>query len=118
MVPKVPLLAGSEALKWYAAGQVIFEEGDAGNCMYSVKKGSVEIVAGGQVVETLESGHVFGEMALVDKQPRSATARAKTDCQIVPIDERRFVFLVQKTPLFALQIMKVLTDRLRRATRG
>ena len=79
------MLAGSDEFNSYTAGQAIFQQGDAGDCMYCVKEGFVEIVAGGKVLETLESGHIFGEMALVDKQPRSATARAKTDCQVVPL---------------------------------
>jgi CRP-like cAMP-binding protein len=116
MVPKIKLLAGGDEVESYAAGQVIFQEGTVGECMYCVKAGLVEIVAGGRVLETLEPGHVFGEMALVDDQPRSATARAKTDCQVVPIDEKQFFFLVQQTPNFALQLMKVLSERLRRAT--
>ena len=116
MVPKITLLAGSDEFESYAAGQVIFQEGDRGECMYCVKAGLVEVVAGGRVLETLEAGHVFGEMALVDDQPRSAMVRAKTDCQVVPIDEKHFFFLVQQTPKFALQLMKVLTERLRRTT--
>ncbi len=117
MVPKIKLLAGSDEFESYAAGQVIFREGDPGECMYCVKAGLVEVIAGGRVLETLEAGHVFGEMALVDNQPRSATARAKTDCQVVPIDEKTFFFLVQQTPNFALQLMRVLSERLRQTTR-
>jgi CRP-like cAMP-binding protein len=117
MVPKIKLLAGSDEFESYAAGEAIFREGDPGECMYCVKTGVVEVVAGGRVLETLEAGHVFGEMALVDNQPRSATARAKTDCQVVPIDEKTFFFLVQQTPNFALQLMRVLSERLRQTTR-
>jgi CRP-like cAMP-binding protein len=65
-------------------------------------------------VEELGSGGVFGEMALIDTGTRSATAIAKTDCRLVPINERRFQFLVQQTPNFALQLMRIIADRLRR----
>jgi CRP/FNR family cyclic AMP-dependent transcriptional regulator len=82
--------------------------------MYVVREGEVEIVIGDQVFETVGPGSLFGEMALIDAQPRSATARAKTDCTVVPIDEQRFIFLVQQTPYFSLQLMGVLVARLRR----
>ncbi|HEU5100134.1 MAG TPA: Crp/Fnr family transcriptional regulator [Roseiflexaceae bacterium] len=59
-------------------------------------------------------GGIVGEMALIDDRPRSATAVAATDCRLVPIDERRFTFLVQQTPMFALAVMRVMAERLRR----
>ena len=55
-------------------------------------------------------------MALIDHSPRSATARAQTDCKVALIDERRFMFLVQETPFFALRVMGVMANRLRRNT--
>ena len=66
--------------------------------------------------KTVEPGGVLGELALVDKGPRSATAVAKTDCKIAPVDERRFTFLVQEHPYFAKHIMSVMANRLRRQT--
>lgn len=71
-------------------------------------------MVGGQVVETVEKGGLFGEMALIEKENRVATAVAKTDCRVVAVDETRFLFLVQQTPNFALHVMRVLSDRLRR----
>jgi CRP-like cAMP-binding protein len=53
-------------------------------------------------------------MALIDHAARSATAIAKTDCEVVPVDERRFLFLVQEHPLFAQHVMRVMANRLRR----
>jgi CRP-like cAMP-binding protein len=55
-------------------------------------------------------------MALIDKEARSASARALTDCEIVPVDERRFLFMVQQTPFFALHLLKTIAGRLRRAS--
>jgi CRP-like cAMP-binding protein len=98
----------------FPTGHVIFKAGDPGTLMYVVREGEVEIVLGNQVFETVGPGGLFGEMALIDAQPRSATARAKTDCIVAPIDERRFTFLVQQTPYFSLQLMRVLVARLRR----
>ena len=62
-------------------------------------------------------GHdLRGELALIDRRPRSATAVAVTACVLAPIDEKQFQFMVQQTPFFALQVMRVLTERLRRQT--
>lgn len=59
--------------------------------MYVVKAGQVEIVKGDQVVETVGPDGFFGELALVDASSRSATARARTDCELVPITEKQFL---------------------------
>jgi len=55
-----------------------------------------------------------GEMALIDSSARSATAVARTDCELIPVDDKRFMFLVQQTPFFAIHVMRVLADRLRK----
>jgi len=98
----------------FGAGQTIFREGDAGDLMYVVQDGEVDLRVKGKLVEALGPGGVLGEMALIEHAPRTATATAKTDCSLVPIAEKRFSFMVQHTPHFALQIMKVMADRLRR----
>lgn len=95
------------------AGAIICHKGDAGETMFAVSHGEVEVVLEGRVIETFGEGQIFGEMALIDKSPRTADVRAKTDCAIVEIDERRFLFLVQQTPFFALEVMRTLTTRLR-----
>ena len=102
----------------YAAGDVIFAEGDKGDAMFVVRTGEVTIERGGRVMETLSGGGVFGEMALIDGSPRSATARAKTDCEVAPINEKTFLFLVHETPFFAIAVMRTLADRLRRMDEG
>ena len=98
----------------FAAGAKIFGEGDAGDTMYVVIEGAVELHVKGKLVDELGPGGALGEMALIDSAPRSATAVAKTDCKLAPIDERRFKFLVQQTPNFALQLMRIIAERLRR----
>jgi CRP-like cAMP-binding protein len=100
----------------YTAGEAIFHEGDAAQQMYVVTSGSVDIVYNGNVIEAIEPGGIFGELALVDDSTRSASAVAKTDCVLAPIDRRRFTFLVQETPFFALEVMGVMARRLRRQT--
>lgn len=97
------------------AGEVIFREGDVGDVMYVVVDGEIDVVYHNNLLETVTSGSVIGEMALIDQSPRSATATAKTDCRLVEVDQRRFSFMVQETPFFALEIMKIMADRLRRA---
>ncbi len=97
----------------YGAGQTIFEEGKTGDTMFAVKEGEVDILHNGRVLETVYAGGFFGEMALIDASPRSAKAVAKTSCKIVQVDKKRFLFLVQETPTFALQVMRTLTNRLR-----
>ena len=99
----------------FEAGQVIFAAGQAGKLMYVVTSGEVDILVGDTLIETLTTGDILGEMALIDTQPRSATAIARTDCKLAPIDEQRFSFLVQQTPYFAIQVMRIMANRLRKA---
>jgi len=96
------------------AGEAIFRAFDMGAEMYVVLEGEVELTIGSRVVETLGPGEPFGEMALIDQSPRTATAIAKTPCKLAVIPEKRFLFMVQTTPYFALHIMRVMADRLRK----
>ena len=96
------------------AGEVIFRQYDMGSEMYVVLEGEVELAIGESVIERLGPGEPFGEMALIDQAPRTATATASTDGKLAVIPERRFLFLVQTTPHFALDIMKSMADRLRK----
>ena len=98
----------------FKAGQVIFTVGDPGDTMYGIISGEVEIFMKNKLLAQLTADDVFGEMALIDRTPRSATAIAKTDCSIAVLDEHRFLFLVQETPLFALHVMSTMAERLRR----
>ena len=104
----------SDARK-YAAGTVIFSKGDPGDAMYVVLEGEVELRIGGKVVATLGPREPFGELALIDESPRLATAVAKTECVLVPVPEKRFLSMVKQTPLFGLQMLRVLAHRLRKA---
>jgi CRP-like cAMP-binding protein len=99
----------------YKAGETIFSEGDKGDNMYVIRSGEIEVERGGKIVETLAPGGIFGEMALIDGSPRAATARARTDCEVAPITEKSFLFLVHETPYFAIAVMRALADRLRRS---
>jgi CRP-like cAMP-binding protein len=98
----------------FAAGQTVFHAGDDGKTMFAIISGEVDIVIRGQVVETIQAGGVFGEMGLVEDRPRIATAVVRADAKLVRIDQKRFLFLVQQHPFFALQLMTVMAGRLRR----
>ena len=97
----------------YAEGDVVFAEGERGDKLYVVIEGEVSLSVRDTEVDTIKSGEVFGEMALIDDEPRSATAKAKTACKLAAVDERRFTFLVQQTPHFAIQVMRLMAKRLR-----
>jgi CRP-like cAMP-binding protein len=98
----------------FAAGQFVFKAGEPGETMYIITEGEVEIRGGSATLDTAGPGSIVGELALIDDEPRSATVVAKTDCRLVPVDRRRFEYMVQETPFFALAVMKVIADRLRR----
>jgi CRP-like cAMP-binding protein len=100
----------------FQAGETIFAAGDRGDKMYVIRSGEVEIERNGKVVEKLGPGGIFGEMALIDGSPRAASAKAKTACEVAPITEKTFLFLVHETPFFAISVMRALAERLRRAT--
>jgi CRP/FNR family transcriptional regulator, cyclic AMP receptor protein len=95
------------------AGNVVLQAGQPGDVMYVVVEGDVEIRLGDRVLERVGPGGFFGEMALVDHSPRSATAVAVTAARVVAIDEKRFLRMLQDTPGFALEVMRSLVHRLR-----
>jgi CRP/FNR family transcriptional regulator, cyclic AMP receptor protein len=111
LVPGVPT-------RNFAKGKIIFKEGDDGDEFFVVIRGQVEIRSGDRHFETLGADGIFGEMALIDDSPRSATAVALTDVIVAPIKENQFLFLVKNTPFFALSVMRVLAYRLRRQNKS
>jgi len=113
-MPTFEIFSREPDVRSFRAGDPIFKEGDPGDCMFVIVEGEVEIQVNGIVLERLGAGGVFGEMALIDSRPRSAAAIAATDCKLAAIGEKRFLRLIEQTPKFALQIMRVMTERLRR----
>jgi CRP-like cAMP-binding protein len=97
----------------FKAGSVIFREGDEARDLFVIKSGQVRIQIGNRTVTELAADSIFGEMALIDNEPRSATAVAVTDVELVAVSEKQFLFLVSQTPYFALKVMRVLAQRLR-----
>ena len=105
----------AKTTRTFKANEMIFKTGDHGSEFFVVREGSVGIHVGGRVVERIGSSGVFGEMAMVDALPRSATAIAETDCVVVPLSEQQFLTLVREAPYFALAVMRVLARRIRAA---
>jgi CRP-like cAMP-binding protein len=98
----------------FEAGHVIFAEGAPGGTMYVVIEGQVELCrADGSVLASAGPGEVFGELALIDDRPRSASAVARTEVRVAPIDPKRFRYLVRNTPYFAIEVMRTMAERLR-----
>ena len=116
-MPTTHLFEHATDAKGVPAGTTLFRAGDPRDFMYAVVDGQVDLFVGGKLVETVEAGGIFGEMALIDREARTATAVARTDARVVAVDERRFLFLVQQTPNFSLHLMRVLSERLRRMDR-
>jgi CRP-like cAMP-binding protein len=102
-------------LRTLTAGEVVFREGDHGDLMFAVVEGTIELSVNGRVVDTVSEGQIVGEMALIDESPRSATATAAGDATVAPVDRKRFVYLVQEHPTFALLVMEIMAERLRKA---
>ena len=96
------------------AGAALFSENDDGHMMYVLATGRAEVIVNNRIVESLEHGSIVGEMGLVSPGPRSASVVALSDCEFVEVDEKRFQFLVQQTPFFATQVMRVMAERLRK----
>jgi CRP/FNR family cyclic AMP-dependent transcriptional regulator len=99
----------------FRAGDVIFKQGDPGTEFFVIRSGKVRVTLGNRTLQVLGPSEIFGEMALVDAEPRSATAIAETDCTLVPVDEKQFLFMTSEAPYFALSLMRVLVQRLRTA---
>jgi CRP-like cAMP-binding protein len=97
------------------AGTVLFEEGATGSHMYGVIEGEIELRTSDGKVFKCGPNETFGEMALIDRSERMASAVATVDSKLAVIDKHTFLFLIQETPMFALQVMNTLTDRLRAA---
>jgi CRP-like cAMP-binding protein len=113
---------GVAQLEEVQAGKPYFQENDkpgglfsAGSRMYLLLEGDVGLMAKGQFLATIRTGDIFGEIAMLARAPRTATAMAKTACKSLSLDEKQFNQALQKTPEFALMMMGVMVHRLRAA---
>jgi CRP-like cAMP-binding protein len=97
-----------------AAGEILWSEGSPPDLMYVVKSGELEVLINGDVMETVGPGGLVGEMALIGRTDRVATVRAVTESDLVGLDEEKFLWHVHGTPFFALTVLRVAIERLRR----
>jgi CRP/FNR family cyclic AMP-dependent transcriptional regulator len=98
----------------FAPGDIIIKAGDAGDAMYVIIDGSVDIRLADKSLDVAGRGDIIGEMAMVDQSSRSASVHALTPVRLARIDRRRFLYLIQNTPSFALDVMTVMASRIRR----
>jgi CRP-like cAMP-binding protein len=98
----------------FAPGDRIIGAGESADAMYVIIEGEVDVRLGDTSVDVARSGDIVGEMALVDKDSRSASVVALTPVRLARIDRRRFLYLIQNTPTFAIDVMTVMAARIRR----
>ena len=97
----------------FPAGSTVFKQGDPGDCMYIVQSGVIEMVIGDKVVEVCGANEAIGFMSMIDTAPRSSTARVKEAVELSILDQRKFRFMVDEVPNFALYIMGAMARRIR-----
>jgi CRP/FNR family cyclic AMP-dependent transcriptional regulator len=107
------LFKNERAKKNVPAGSNLFETGDPGVYLFVLLSGEARIIVNEIAVETALPGSIIGEMALIDGDPRSADVRCISDCVFAQIDRPRFEFLIRQHPEFALEVMKIMSERLR-----
>ena len=98
-----------------AAGAALFAENAAGNTMYFLASGEIALTRGGKPLDVIKAGEVLGELSVLTGVPRSATATAKTACEVIELDANAFSGAIQKAPEFALMLLAILIKRLRLA---
>ena len=97
----------------FPAGSVVFNKGDAGNCMYVVQSGTIEMLISEKVIEVCGPNEAIGFMSMIDSAPRSSTARVKDAVELSILDQRKFRFMVDEVPNFATYIMGAMARRIR-----
>jgi CRP-like cAMP-binding protein len=114
---------GNEALgKVFKDGDLIVRQGDVGDCMFTLQEGQLEVLVqhegrGEMRVAVMEKGAIFGEMAIFEKEVRSATVRAVGEARVLTIDRKSFLRRVQEDPTLAFNLVKMMSQRIRRLTR-
>ena len=123
---ELQVLAELSRARTFAAGDVVFREGDAGDALFVLAKGEVEVVANGVGADPLplallSAPEAFGEMSLIDREVRSATVRARTACVALQLGAENFTAFRKRSrdgfTLFLVNVARVLSSRLREANR-
>lgn len=111
-------MVGGALGKVYADREVIIRQGESGNCMYVVQGGRVEVLqnslkGGEQHLAFLEAGDFFGEMAVFEKEIRSATVRAAGETRVLRVDKKTLLTRIREDPLLAVNLLKTMSHRIR-----
>jgi len=115
LIEDLSRVLGPEGHLSYENGDTILREGQVGVLMYVVLKGKVSIRAGGTPLETVGPGNIFGEMALVDRSPRLASAIAESNVRLLAINRTAFLNLVKHSRRFAASLLAAVSARARYA---
>jgi CRP-like cAMP-binding protein len=112
---------GSALGRVYADGEVVVHQGETGDCMYTVQEGRLEVLTGGEGrtevrLGVMEQGAIFGEMAIFEKEVRSATVRALGPARVLTIDKKTFLRRVQEDPSLAFNLVRMMSQRIRKLT--
>lgn len=103
--------------KVYRDGEVIVREGEVGDCMYVIQAGQAEVLAEKEDREVrlrvMGEGDIFGEMALLDREPRSATVRALGEVRVLTLDKQTFMRSVHEDPSLAFRVLQTMAHRIR-----
>ncbi len=103
--------------KAYRDGDIIVRQGEAGECLFVVQEGQVQVVQTLEGTEvplgSLGAGEVFGEMALFERELRSATVRALGPVRVLTVDKRTFLQRVHEDPSLAFRILETMSRRIR-----
>ena len=110
MVPSVD----NDNPRRFAAGEIVFEQGDDADGVYIVREGEIELLLDNVLVGFEQAGGIIGEMAMIEESTRSATARARTDCVLEHLNRDQFIDMIEASPSFVLHLMRVMAERLRR----
>ncbi|KAI8622377.1 hypothetical protein BC830DRAFT_673488 [Chytriomyces sp. MP71] len=105
-------LAKGLVVTFLVAGDIVFREGEPGDDIYFIKKGTVEIVAGGRVVNSIGAGMLFGEIALIANTPRTATTRAATTCMLYRLSRITFNKIIQEFDDMRERINRIYLERM------
>jgi CRP/FNR family cyclic AMP-dependent transcriptional regulator len=107
--------------QWYSKGHVVFRQGDVGDRIFAVQEGELEVVrerkGGGEIrVNVLHAGDIFGEMAIFQKEVRSATVRTLTEARLLTVDKKTFMSRVHEDPSLAFNIVRRMAQVIRELT--
>ena len=100
----------------FPAGKVVVAAGSVGTSMFVVIDGNVAISVKDHIVERIPAGGIFGELALVDRSARAATATAETDCRLMSINRNEFMALIKAKPGFGASLLKSIAERMQSIT--